>query len=65
MDDDATVLPSQKLNKIDVAVLVADALATFFGELCNMLMAHANYMLDRRQAANEMRASIERIVTGE
>lgn len=63
MDDEATALPSRKLRGIDVAILAADCAATFLGELCTMLMQHANYEVDRLQVANEMRASIERIVT--
>lgn len=64
-DDEPLAVPALPLRKIDVAILAVTCLAGFSDDLATMLMQHANYQSDRRDAENAMRADIERIVSGE
>jgi hypothetical protein len=64
MDDDdetteITEIAPCRLLPIDVVILIADAIQTFFGELTNMLMQHANWRNDQKRMADQ----VERIVS--
>lgn len=66
MDDDehmVVTIPSYRIQFIDIAISALSAVSGWIDDVCNLLMAHANWKRDRAQVANEMRASIERIVS--
>jgi hypothetical protein len=67
MDDDeqhivVTTIPSFRITFLDVAISALGAVSGWLDDVCDLLMAHANWKRDRAQVANEMRATIERIV---
>lgn len=69
MDDDdeqiiaITTIPSYRVTFIDVAISVLGGVSGWLDDFAELLMAHANWRRDRAQVANEMRATIERIVS--
>lgn len=68
MDDDDTevmTIPGRKLAAIDVLITAMDSFTSFLDDVNRLLCQHANWKIQRRLVADEMRAAIETIVSNE
>lgn len=61
-DDTVMTIPARPFAMLDVAIVALDTAASFLYDMKMLLCGHANYRVQRRIVADQMRESIERIV---
>lgn len=67
VDEDYEVepIPGRRFRFMHLAILALDALSSLVDDVNRLLMSHENWKMDRKQVENQMRASIESIVSPE
>lgn len=59
------VIPGRKFSFLELAITTLDSIASYLDDLVQIMCSHANWKIQRTAVADQMRAEIETIVSGD